>query len=102
MNDTIKRGFNSAEVPARLEPEGLSGGDGKRPDGMTLVPWSNGKILLWDATCIDTLAPSYVAKSAQKSGSAAKIAVRGKRNLYKDLIEQNFLFIPFAVETLGP
>src|ERR1043165_9306842 len=27
----------------------------KRPDGATLVPWSRGRCLLWDATCADTL-----------------------------------------------
>lgn len=102
LNDTIKRGFNSAEIPARLEPDGLCRTDGKRPDGMTMVPWSNGQILVWDATCVDTLAPSYVKKSSVNSGSVAKLAANRKRTLYREIIEQNYLFIPFAFETLGP
>lgn len=102
LNDTIKRGFNSAEHPARLEPEGLCRSDGKRPDGMTLVPWSNGQLLVWDATCVDTLAPSYIKQSSRKSGSLAKLAANRKRNHYRELIEQNYLFIPFVFETLGP
>jgi len=31
----------AAEIPARLEPSCLSRNDGKRPGGLTLVPWSH-------------------------------------------------------------
>lgn len=101
LND-LKRTFNSADYPARLEPVGLCRNDGKRPDGMTLVPWSNGQILVWDVTCWDTLAPSYVKKSSANAGSVAKMAANRKRSLYTDIIDQNYLFLPFACETLGP
>lgn len=30
---------------------------GKRPDGMTLIPWRNGRSVLSDVTVRDTLAP---------------------------------------------
>ena len=102
FNDIIKRAFNSAEIPARLEPEGLSRNDGKRPDGMTLVPWSHGRILVWDATCWDTLAPSHVKASSKSSGSVARMAANRKIHHYSDIISQNYLFVPFAFETLGP
>ena len=59
LNDIIKRGLSSAHVPSRLEPTGLNRSDGKRPDGVTLAPWHSGCLLVWDATCPDTLAPSY-------------------------------------------
>lgn len=49
LNDIMKRAYNSAELPARLEPKG--------PDGMTLVARLHERILVWDATCWDTLAP---------------------------------------------
>ncbi|XP_063371156.1 zinc finger protein 596-like [Cydia amplana] len=42
----------SANVPCVLEPPGLCRTDGKRPDGLTLVPWQKGRCLLWDATCV--------------------------------------------------
>lgn len=69
---------------------------------MTLVVRSRGQIFVWDATCWDTLAPSYVHKSVANSGSVAKMAVNRKRSLYTDIINQNYLFVPFAIETLGP
>jgi len=42
-----------------LHPPGISRSDGKRVVGMTLIPWSYGKSLLWDVKIRDTLAPSY-------------------------------------------
>ncbi len=59
LNDIIKRSLSTAGIPSRLEPPGLSCSDGQRPDGMTLVPWSSGHPLVWDATCPDTFASSY-------------------------------------------
>jgi len=43
INNVISRAFASAQVPATKEPTGLSRSDGRRPDGMTLIPWQNGK-----------------------------------------------------------
>lgn len=42
-----------------MEPSGLYRSDGKCPDGASAVPWKQGKILVWDATCADTLALSH-------------------------------------------
>ena len=36
------------QVPACKEPVGLSRTDGKRPDGATLIPWTQGN--LWPGT----------------------------------------------------
>ena len=41
-----------------LEPRGLYRTDGKRPDGVTMIPWEMGKQLVWDVTVMDALAPS--------------------------------------------
>ena len=60
INDFIRREFNAAGLPVLLEPPGLSVRDGQRPDGVTVLPHTNGKALAWDATCINPLAPSYV------------------------------------------
>ena len=42
----LQRVLAAVEIPARLEPSSLSRNDGKRPDGLTLVPWSHGKCLV--------------------------------------------------------
>ena len=65
-----------------------------------MVPWSRGRCLLWDATCPDTLAPSYVQRSAIESGSAAALAESKKRAKYANLALAHD-FLPIAIETLG-
>ena len=55
VNDLIKRALASANVPAMLEPNSLSRDDGKRPDGLIVLPWANGRCMVWDFTCLDTL-----------------------------------------------
>ena len=73
-NDIIHRALASAGVPSILEPRGLSVGDGKQPDGLTLFPWSGGRSAMWDFTCRDTLAHSYIASTSQAAGKAAEKA----------------------------
>lgn len=58
--------------------------------------------MVWDATCVDTLAPSYIKNSSRRFGSVAELAVNRKRSHYKEIINQNYPFIPFVFETLGP
>ena len=43
VNNIIQRALSAAGVPSHLEPTGLSRDDGKRPDGATIVPWSQGQ-----------------------------------------------------------
>ena len=100
LNDTILRALQSAGVPAIREPPGLSRTDAKRPDGATLIPWSRGRCLLWDATTPDTLAPSHVQSSATLAGSAALLAENAKTLKYAQLLAVHD-FVPIAIETLG-
>ena len=101
LNDILRRAFISCRIPAVLEPPGICRSDGKRPDGMTLIPWNKGKSLVWDATCVDTLAPSHVSSSSRGAGAAAASAEARKRSKYSTL-DSCYRFAPFAVETLGP
>ncbi|XP_047998319.1 uncharacterized protein LOC125235776 [Leguminivora glycinivorella] len=101
LNDVIRRALVSAKVPAVLEPNGLARVDGKRPDGMTLVPWSMGRPLVWDATCVDTLAPSHVPGTKVGAGAAASLAEDLKRRKYVTL-GSSYIFAAFGVETMGP
>ena len=60
LNQIIHRSLAAIQVPSTLEPRGLYRSDGRRPDGLSLIPWSQGRSLVWDATCRDTFAPSYL------------------------------------------
>jgi len=46
----IASSFSAAGVPVAKEPTGLSRSDQNRRDGLSLVPWQNGKALCWDVT----------------------------------------------------
>jgi hypothetical protein len=99
-NDAIARAFRSVDIPVELEPSGLLRGDGKRPDGATLIPWSQGRCLIWDFTCPDTLAQSHLLQSSLAAGSAASVAETNKISKYGNLAT-TYRFAPFAIETLG-
>lgn len=101
INDLIYKALVRAAVPAVKEPQGLVRVDGKRPDGLTLVPWQSGRCATWDVTVIDTLAASYVMQSAVNAASAAEVAASRKEAKYSTL-SQSYQFFPVAIETLGP
>ena len=61
--------MGSAGIPATKEPSELVRQDGKRPDGLTLIPWESGKSLAWDVTVVSTLAQSYVDRVATNVGA---------------------------------
>ena len=46
LNTIIHHSLASANIPSRLEPSNLYRADGKHPDGVTMAPWSNGR-LVW-------------------------------------------------------
>ena len=100
MNDIIVRTMSAAGIPARLEPPGLSRSDGKRPDGMSLVPWGQGRPLVWDATCPDTFAVSYRSQATSGAGLVAALAEERKAVKYSHL-SPTYLFTPVAMETMG-
>ena len=101
LNDIIWRALSRAGVPSVKEPVGLSRSDGKRPDGMTLVPWSSGKCAVWDVTVIDTMANSYLNTTSTTAGGAADIAAARKAEKYQELA-RGYEVIPVAIETMGP
>jgi hypothetical protein len=100
LNDVIKRGLQSAGIPSIMEPVGVDRGDGKRPDGITVFPFSGGRCLCWDGTCIDTYAETRLNSSAVAPGSAASEAEDRKRRKYSALGDR-YRFEPVAVETAG-
>lgn len=100
VNDLIKRALASANVPAMLEPNSLCRDDGKRPDGLTVLPWANGRCMVWDFTCPDTLAASHLNRAVVSPGAVANDAENRKSSKYRSLAAC-YNFKPVAVETLG-
>jgi hypothetical protein len=101
INDLIWHALNRAGIPSIKEPAGLSRSDGKRPDGLTLIPWQGGKSLIWDVTVADILAASHLATTSRLTGGAAESASDKKDSKYSSLTN-TYTFMPIAFETMGP
>ena len=65
---------------------------------MSTICWKRGRVLVWDTTCPDTLAPSYTAFAS--TGTVSEEAERKKSTKYGHL-ERSHFFVPIAVETFG-
>ena len=65
-----------------------------------MVPWKNGKPIVWDATCPDTLARSYRCQATNRAGAVADLAEERKSVKYTCL-GAGYSFTPVAIETLG-
>ena len=69
---------------------------------MDLVPWKQGKHLLWDVTVVDVLALScFSAGLAGNPGIAAVEAEERKNDKYKSLVEKGYLIQPFFYKLHG-
>lgn len=81
LNNIIKRALLSADVSALLAPVGLSRNDGKRVEGMTIIPWPRGT---------DTCTLSNLAFSASRAGRAADDKSQRKSWKYSSLIKNKY------------
>ena len=97
FNDFIRRSLASVVVPSVLEPAGLSRTDGKRPDGVTAIPWQRAKPLVWDVTFVDSFAPIR----AQQQGSFTTEAGTRKTLKYANIEERGYIFQPIAIDIQG-
>ena len=95
LSSVIHRSLTSAKIPSHLEPPGL-----QRSDEVTVVPWRCGKLLVWDATSPDILAPSYSLSATSEAGAVAAGEETRKRTKYTCL-EPIYTFTPVAIETSG-
>ena len=73
--------------------------DGKRPDGLTLMLWANGRSLIWDFTCSHTVAASNINRAVRGPSTVACDAERHKISKYSNLLS-TYTFIPIAVKTI--
>ena len=62
--------------------------------------WKCGQLLVWDATCPDTFAPSYRTHATSEPGHVAALAEDRKVDKYRDL-PRSHLFCPLSIETMG-
>jgi len=89
-----------ADIPESKELSGLLRTNGKRPDGVTLLPCKQEKCITWDVTVSDTLAQAYVQDMSHLTpGAAAEVAAERKTNKYLPLT-QSYLFVPVVVESI--
>ena len=86
LNDVIKRTLETTGLPSIWEPTGQSRENGKRLDGVTLFPFSSGKRMIWEATCVDTFASNNLIRSALHPGQDVADAERRKRSKYMGII----------------
>jgi len=101
VNELVARAFVSAGIPVTKEPNGLSRSDGKRPDGLPLIPWQKGKPLCWDVTVICALANSYLQSATTSAGAVAELATTRKVTKYSAL-EDQYIFCPLLWSLLTP
>ena len=85
LNDIIWRCIKRAQIPAHKVLTGLVSKGGKRPDGVTMIPWARGKPLAWDVTVPDTYAASNIISTSTVAGVAAKRAAAIKTTKYSDI-----------------
>lgn len=67
---------------------------------MSLIPWSRGSTLIWDATCTYTLTLSNLRFSSKETGKAAENKANRNKTKYRSLISQNYFSVPFSMETM--
>ena len=85
-----------------LGPRGLYRNDGKRPDGVTMIPWEMGKQLVWDVTVVNALAPSRLNQgSLCNPGTTATEAEARKIEKNRELTDNGYIFQPVALEVQG-
>ena len=74
--------------------------DGKHPHGVTMMPLSCGRPLIWDVTCSDTSVETYRRLAISHTGAVADFAESRKEDLYCHL-QRTHIFVPIPVETTG-
>ena len=85
-----------------LEPRRLYRADGKRPGGVTMIPWEIGKQMVWDVTVVDALAPSRLNQGSLCNPRTTATEVEARKiEKYRELIDNGYIFQPVALEVQG-
>ena len=80
LNDVVQLGLYAAGLRS-----GLDRGDGKRPEGISVYPYSRNRCIIWDATSVNTLAYFNLTRAAFSADvrKNAKYAVLGRRIIFQ-------------------
>ena len=101
VNNIIYRALAAAHVPSMLEPSEIYRSDGKCSNGISMVPWKRGKLLVWHTTCPYTYdAQSNVASSTSEARLIAPSAGECKW-VSPATSHNNHFFTPVAIENPG-
>jgi hypothetical protein len=84
-----------------LEPHSLCRDDRKRPDGLIVMLWDNGRCLIWDFTCSDTLAASHLNRAALNPCAGANDAESCKTVKYR-MQAPLYIFMPVQSKRWAP
>ena len=79
---------------------GIARSDGRRPEGVSVMPWKNGRSLVWYAACPDTFATSHATLAAREAGLVASQAEKAKTQKHT-LLGSSHYSVPVAIETSG-
>ena len=72
INDIVWRAMRRAGIPSIKEPFGLLRDDGKRPDGVTMIPWSRGRCVAWDVTVPVTFTATHLPLTSIRSSRQSR------------------------------
>ena len=100
LNEPVRSALNDAGQVNVLEPFGLTRKDGKRPDGVTVMPYALWLRMAWDVTIVHTCAPNYLQVSAYEAGAVAAAADAKKEAKYAPIVGRA-AFRAIGIETLG-
>ena len=102
LRDVLFEAAASADLGPSKEERHLLPGTVARPGDVTIRRWSNGKDGAIDVTVTSPLSRSNVAGAAAEAGaSLAKACLRKVRDTAEACRREGFVFLPFAMETLG-
>ena len=100
-NENFHRALVSGGIPEVLEPVGVAREDGKRPYGMSLIPWEEGRpALSYGILLVVTLWLSAIETKLlwprRGCGTAESLKIRKYSSL-----TSTYSFAPICIETMG-
>ena len=96
----MERTLESAKILCHVQPSGLFNSDGKSPDRASIVPLEGRKVLIWDATHLDTFVSSHLRLVVRELRAVVDDAEFRKAQTYSNF-ESSRYFVLLTVNLLG-